>query len=627
MNQYKKLVEKPGSIRYAKDSSIIQDLMLEQLITHSKGINQYSKKIISSVGTLFSEIYEDYPLPLNGIYKFEYNGSVLKCKLNDVEIDSIVVVAGGKYSIGNFVVKMNQILNIGYSLELAVFNAKIYHGIEITGTASNMSISAGVMSIGGNIVHIPQTNINYSADSVYYLLLTVQLEEVDYTDDPEYLGHFMASIDDYHPRSPGAIKIISNISISDSLYVPQFGDNIFVVPLAKCSASPVQTYIERLPDSFIDRYAIYKTLEPVYVDRLKSIASELIVDMNDGNGNLRLLTEKIPSMPNVVDHINYAIYPYQFAPDSEIDETLRLREINVISQTMLQSHVFQLKDLYNKALFAESYEDLEASFQSCLATGAITQDQYEEMTEILNLDDLPGYIGNENSGLIKIKLEAIEVTEQNIKVYNQQLYAMSQVAMNTNIVRGRLYIDWDEPELVDNEAIIKYKIKIIRTSKSFDATSDDLINNGINNPKAFLENLDYAKYIIKSEPIEETDAKRKIIVDKEYQYVDDAQTNSYNCDVTPNEKVVVFLSCITEYGIEGNWSIPFVIDVPNIIIDPIIGTIFADYEDANKKIRTAAKEIEQSMLKQDIDQKLFDIQISMSDFVTKTELSEKIMQK
>jgi hypothetical protein len=626
MIDYRKIIEQPGSMRFAKDTSLMQDIVSETAIAHAKGLAEMSKKQIGGTGTLFSDFVEDYPLPANGVYIFTYNAGVLSCTRNNASLGDIAVSNFITYRHFGFVFKMNSSLIDGLSFHVAVWDAKIYAGLTVTGTFSTISVSSGIIVVNGHVIEVNEQTLNYQTGSTKYLILNVVLSEVPYTDSPSVLGHYIASLSEYHPRSPKALKLSYTYSIADTPHTAAYTNTSFSVPIAKCSNSPVTEYVESIHNSLAFTSAFFRHLSPVLLTRLKSIANGLHVDMDDGNGVVRLLTEKEPSMPNIVETITFAIYPYSFVPKANIENTIRLREIELSNLSMLRTHITRLQDLKNLSFVVSTKEEMFPMMGDCLAVGAITQVDYDELKNNVPLSEFPDYIGGSSSGLILGKTNELSATQTSVSIYEKNIYDEAHVAADTEIIRGRLYIEWTEPALVDEEKIVGYKVKVIRVKTGFSATSQNLLDQNIRTPKDLIESQVYGQYINKAEPIFETDPIRKTVVNKEIVYVNDSQTTSYNCDVTPKEKVIVFISCVTELGIDGDWSKPFVIDVPNLEIDPITQKTFKEYLDGNAQIRTVVKDVESSMIKRDIDQKLFDIQIASAEMVTKTELAQKLGQ-
>ena len=99
--------------------------------------------------------------------------------------------------------------------------------------------------------------------------------------------------------------------------------------------------------------------------------------------------------------------------------------------------------------------------------------------------------------------------------------------------------------------------------------------------------------------------------------------NKYQTEVVSTEKLIVFIAAITQYEIQGPWSIAKIIEIPDTVVDPIGGTTFVAYVDDRNKLIELVRSVEASHITREVDVKVMDIQQSIADSATKSELYER----
>jgi len=127
------------------------------------------------------------------------------------------------------------------------------------------------------------------------------------------------------------------------------------------------------------------------------------------------------------------------------------------------------------------------------------------------LADIPALLGDADTGIIGAKVTEKNDALSRVEGYEAAIYEdASKIELNVP-VKGRLILNWTEPDLVEYENIVAYRVKIIRVIDSFNIDFTDSPYTGYNKPDDFINNSTFANFIKNNESSKETDWKRKIV--------------------------------------------------------------------------------------------------------------------
>ncbi len=101
-----------------------------------------------------------------------------------------------------------------------------------------------------------------------------------------------------------------------------------------------------------ERYLLYHTsrLEPEQIARLNTLTTNLVINMDDDEGDKLIKAEKIPSMPNEVndESVSYTIIPDEYDIADSIYSDVKLRELSLAIRSRYQGKKDVLQDVLEK---------------------------------------------------------------------------------------------------------------------------------------------------------------------------------------------------------------------------------------------------------------------------------------
>ena len=630
----RQIIEKAGSMRVAETVNNRGKIIEESLKRNVLQMLGLGKKIIQNNGNVVCYVHDNSGSQIFGRYLFvKINDSQVAITINDNDSitydipDNDILVELG------FLIKLNSYANIGDYQVMIINKAIKYRGGSIAYADNNLTIGASLLEVMGIDIGVdPYTaTLIVPLNTKKIIVLKCKLEEIEYTDEPEILGQYIANINSYSPNSPGAIQIqTSHVTYSNYSEIPETTDTVtyIVSVILENTDGVIETFdcMNNVNDVIQNDTVIYKYFNDLQLSKIKSITDKLVINMGDGEGDRTILTEKIPSIPNTITAITKVVKPISYTPSLSITEAVNLRTVNKINLSSLTTNVTLLTDLKTLASVSTQSSDLINKIDECISTGALTSVEGAEYKTKTPAEVVTA-LGDSSSGKIGEKVSERTVTNNNIIVQEKFIYEQTQgVAEESQTTEGKLTVNWNEPDKVDNEEIIGYKIKGYILKESFNQTSETLIDSNITNPLLFTSAINIKDYIKQENPTIDSDKKRYTVVDNSKVWVRDVDIESIDIKVQSNEKVVLYIATVSEYSIVSDWSNPFVIDIPNIIVDTDNDTTFKNYDDTRKEMASIRKDVEQSIMTNQINENQFENQLSISQKVDTSTLNEKISQ-
>lgn len=299
---YKMIYEKAGALRHYDDVNNRQKLIDFTIRRNLTSLFGMSKKKVDSNGILFEKLFDDVVKPISGRYKFEYNGTNLMCTRNDVELFSHVVVEDTFYTNNGFTYKLSNGIESGYFEEYVVENAVIFGGLKLTYDSNTINIGSGLISIDGYEFTLPawsQSLVLTSGES-RVIVLTMQLNEIEYTEDLSFLGHYISSQSSYHPKSPSALKIDGSFSVvADYDSVPVDTDTSINIIFGEVGNVGNVLYslsqIQHIEELLQNRNSIFEHFSASQLERIQSFSTDLTLKI--GSINKRVVTEDLSINP------------------------------------------------------------------------------------------------------------------------------------------------------------------------------------------------------------------------------------------------------------------------------------------------------------------------------------------
>lgn len=615
-NDLTKILNKNGSLRYSPHEILIQELAEYFSRNNAMNITGISIKEISKIGNLIKSITDDFSKPERGIYQFT------KIATNQINITKDNISLGNfSYTDNivkqqNFVILISELSEIGDTSTYVVNNGVKYKGGEIAYNGSSLSYSASSIQFKGFTTDVVgfSESITIPNNNTRIVVLKLEEKEITYNDLPSVLGIPVGA--SYYENSPSANQVQKTFeTYTNFVLIPDDTDTITYIILGyvEVDNNGVVTIYNSLDDVkniLQNKNVIHKYFTETQIRRLVNLSQNLQIDMDDGKGLRKILTEKIPSKPNTVDSIQTTVTPITYVLDSNIIQNLRSRDTEKSNVSSLSTQYTLLKQLETLATVKESKDaDVVAKIQACFDGGAITQDQYDYLiapTTTIEMvrSAVPNYISSKDNER--------KASEENLQTYEKNIYEKTKtVNPDVEKVTGILKINWDEPELVDNEDIIGYRIKIFKMTDNFTDTTQDLKDKNLTTPKSLANSTEEKQYITEELRLKDSDKKRRTVENNQIVFIDDTDVTTYDITVKTDEKMVIYLASISEYDIISDWSDPFVIDIPEIIVDPNTGQKFKDYKDDRNKVSDIKRDITVSEQNRELNNKIEQLQVAI----------------